>query len=111
MADRLGVRGGFATVTNIMVGLWSSEVMHAIRIRRATFRAVCPDAATSFASWWSGRVPPPGPPTSTFVLLDPTVASDARRALWVDLDLALDRATRPRSRGYADAAAATGQRL
>ena len=61
MADRLGLRGGFASVTNVIAGLWSSEVIHVVRLRSATFQATCPDDPSGFASWWNGDVPPAGP--------------------------------------------------
>jgi hypothetical protein len=108
LADRLGVPGGWASVTNVMVGLWSSEVIHVARIRRATFAAVCPDSSAPFDAWWQGSPPPAGPPTSSFVLLDPTMADGGRGHAWVGLDEVLETGLRPRLRGYADAAAALG---
>jgi transcriptional regulator with XRE-family HTH domain len=103
MADRLGLRGGFATVTNVTAGLWSAEVLHAVRIGPASFRAVCPDSTTSFNSWWAGEAPRIGPSTSVFVLFDPVQPLDRRRPRFVGLDQAIEPSTRPRYRGYAHA--------
>lgn len=100
LAERLGLgRKGFSSVTNVIAGLWSSEVIHAARIRAATFGAVCPDSPAAFERWWAGDPPREGV-TSAFVLLDPAPASPRQRP-WA----AVDGSTRPRYRGYADAAA------
>ncbi|MCY7290243.1 MAG: helix-turn-helix domain-containing protein [Cryobacterium sp.] len=129
LAARLGLRG-FASVTHAVVALWSSEVLHVLRMRHETFRATCPDATDAFAAWWDGQPPnhsttiqdttsqgttsqgttnqgttSPGT-TSTLVVLDPT-ASGRQRA-WIDLERAL--IVRPRHRGYADAAKALAAR-
>jgi hypothetical protein len=101
IAERIGLRGGFRSVTHAMVGLWSSEVLHAVRIRTATFRALCRDSIEAFASWWKG-IPPKVGTTSTFVLFDPIARSRARR--FVDLDAAMR--VEARHRGYAEAATA-----
>jgi ribosome-binding protein aMBF1 (putative translation factor) len=102
VAERLGVRG-FATVTNVIAGLWSSEVIHAARIRAATFRSVCPDDRSAFEGWWAGA-PPTGRPTSAFVLLDPV--STTRWTSFAGLEQVLEGSIRPRYLGYADAATA-----
>jgi len=58
LSRRLGLGPrGCDIVTHAMVALWSSEALHTIRLREATFRALCPDASDSFAEWWAGRVP------------------------------------------------------
>jgi transcriptional regulator with XRE-family HTH domain len=102
LAKRLGLRHGWEIVTHAIVALWSAEVLHIIRLRDASFRSVCPDAADDFAAWWDGRIGEPGPATSALVILDP--ASDlGRGARFVGLDRAL--VVRPRFRGYADALA------
>ena len=101
IAERIGLVGGFRSVTHAMVGLWSSEVLHALRIRTATFRALCPGSIDAFESWWEVTPPSKGS-TSTFVLFDPIARSRARR--FVSLDAALR--VESRYRGYADAAAA-----
>jgi hypothetical protein len=97
---RLGLRGGFESVTHVLVGLWSAEVLHVLRLREATFRAVCPDPADAFGAWWSGT-PPRSGVVSCAIVLDPQERPRARR--WVGLDCAL--LADPRYRGYADAAA------
>lgn len=108
LAQRLGMRTGFSSVTNVIAGLWSSEVIHVARIRAATFRSVCPDDRSAFDAWWAGRPPVSGLVTSAFVLLDPVAT--ARRSTFVGLDQVLQGSTRPRYRGYADAAAALRSR-
>ena len=100
IADRVGLRGGFASVTNVMAGLWSSEVIHAARIRAATFAAVFPDDVMPFEMWWKGATPEPGRPTSSFILLDPIRYGFGRRISFANVGPAV----RPRYRGYADAA-------
>jgi len=97
---RLGIRG-WASVSHVMVAIWSSEVLHAVRLRPATFRALCPDSAESFAAWWSGTAPQPGT-TSSFVLFDPLPGVRSSRRRFVDLEAAMT--VEPRYRGYADAA-------
>jgi len=94
---RVGVRR-WASVTHVMAMLWSAEVLHVLRLRRQTFRALCPDGSEAFAAWWSGPERRSGT-WSTFVLFDPGASSRQRR--WVGLD-ALE-GLRPRHRGYADA--------
>lgn len=102
LAERLGLRGGWRSVTHVMAGLWSAEVIHLARIRKQSLLAICPDSSNSFGAWWSGDRPPTGV-TSTFILFDPrTDVGRARR--FVDLgDLGT---VRHRFRGYADAAEA-----
>ena len=85
--------------THVIAALWSSEVLHALRLRTSSFRALCPDSPETFSEWWAGR-PPKAGATSTIIVLDP-LASPKRRA-FVGLDDALG--ARPRYRGYADAA-------
>jgi transcriptional regulator with XRE-family HTH domain len=100
LSARLGMRRGWASVTNVMAVLWSSEVMHAVRLRTGTFRGLCPDGLQAFAAWWAGMPPKEGT-TSTFVALDPWASSRAR--VFVGLEDALRADVR--YRGYADAAA------
>jgi hypothetical protein len=99
IAARLGLRTGFRSVTHVMVALWSSEVLHVVRIRAASFRAVCPDPVDAFDAWWSSESPEPGV-VSTLVVLDPLAAGRSDRRRYVDLENALH--VRPRWRGYAD---------
>ena len=102
LAERLGVGPrGWDHVANAMACLWSAEVLHALRLRTESFRAVCPDAPEDFAAWWRG-VPPSHGISSTLVILDPSTSGRARP--WVGFDGALR--VRPRFRGYADAASA-----
>ncbi len=51
IGERLGIRH-WASETHVIVGLWSAEVLHALRLRHASFRALCPDDAAGFAAWW-----------------------------------------------------------
>jgi hypothetical protein len=106
VGDRLGVEPrGWRTVTHVLAVLWSSEVLHAVRLRTATFQAICPDPPHDFAAWWAGT-DPTGDATSALVVLDPTPdVGRARR--WIGIDDAVAGA-RPRYRGYADAATALG---
>jgi hypothetical protein len=107
LAERLELHGGFATITNVIAGLWSGEVIHAARIRAATFQSVCPDDPSAFAAWWAGVPPRTSSPTSAFVLLDPV--STARPPTFVGLRQMLQGSTRPRYRGYADAVVRLGR--
>jgi hypothetical protein len=100
VAARLGLRG-FRSETHAIVALWSSEVLHALRLRPATFRALCPDSRVTFDAWWGGE-PPTAGRTSSLMLLDPSAAGRQRR--FVSLDEALD-GVRPRVRDYPEAAA------
>jgi hypothetical protein len=108
VGDRLGVRPrGWRTVTHVLAVLWSADVLHVLRLRTATFRAICPDSGDAFAGWWSGRELGEGA-TSELVVLDP--APDVGRARrWITVDEALAGA-RPRYRGYSDAAAKLSRR-
>jgi hypothetical protein len=101
IAERIGLNGGFRSVTHAMIGLWSTEVLHAVRIRTATFRALCPDSIDAFSAWWAGS-PPSAGTTSTFVLFDPIAKARTRRFVDLDATLRVDA----RYRGYADAASA-----
>jgi len=97
IADRMGIRR-WASVTHTMVGLWSAELLHIVRLRHETFRAICPDAPEAFTEWWAGSPVPPGEKT-TLVLLDPF--AKGRQRPFVGLQDALT--VRPRIRGYAEA--------
>lgn len=103
LAQRNGLRHGWDAVTHVVVALWSAEVLHALRIRQASFRGVCPDRTDDFLAWWDGGVAHAGPPTSALVLLDPH-PDLARRSRFADLDAAMH--IRPRYRGYSEALAA-----
>ena len=98
--DRLGVRGGWASVTHAMVVVWSAECLHTLRLRRATFESLCSDPLDAFESWWAGSSPVAGD-QATLVVLDPAPGVGRRRQ-FVGLD-AIDRID-PRYRSYADVA-------
>ena len=102
LAERLGLRTGFASVTNVIAGLWSSEVIHVARIRSASFSSVCSDDRSAFDGWWGGSPPTTGT-TSAFILLDPVLPATPRRSAFVGLEQVLRGSIRPRYRGYADA--------
>ncbi len=103
LATRLEMRGGFASETHVLVGLWSAELLHSVRLRSATFRATCPDTPDGFEGWLRG-LPPNAGETSEFVLMDP--AATGRQRMFLGLEDALHHSLRPRHRGYAEAAAA-----
>jgi hypothetical protein len=102
LGDRLGMGPrGWRSVTHVMARLWSSEVLHVLRLRRATFAALCPDPPDPLLTWLRGAAPPPGV-ASLLVVQDPAVPFGSRsRSIAVASDLARLRA---RYRGYADAA-------
>lgn len=106
LADRLGLRGGWRTITHAIVALWSAEAIHTIRLRRSTFAAICPDPIDAFEAWWTGSIPAPGT-TSTLVILDPHPELGRRRR-YVSGDPAIEvvECIQPRYRGCADAATA-----
>jgi hypothetical protein len=96
IAGRVGVRR-WASETHVIVALWSSEIVHALRLRTESFRTLCPDSTQSVERWWSGEAPPTGT-SSTLVVLDPL--AQGRQESFIDLDRAL--IARPRHRGYAE---------
>ena len=99
MADRLGARDGFTSVTNVMAVLWSAEALHDLRLRSATFAATCADPVAHLEAWLSGSPPSATRSTSTLVVIDPTATGRSRSLIGlVDVSTA-----RPRFRGYADA--------
>jgi len=106
IAERVGVAGRFASETHVVVALWSAEVLHTLRLREATFRAICPDPPDRFAAWWSGD-PPLAGLSSSLVILDPVPGRRASRRTWVGLELA--QRVEPRHRGYTDALACLRQ--
>jgi transcriptional regulator with XRE-family HTH domain len=101
LADRVGLRGGWRSETHVIAALWSSEVLHVLRMREATFRAACPDGIEPVRAWWTGGRPANRGVTSSMVLLDP--APGVRAAFRIG---EVAPATRPRYRGYAEAAEA-----
>jgi transcriptional regulator with XRE-family HTH domain len=100
LAGRLRIMGGFRTNTHVVVGLWSAEVLHAVRRRRASFGAVCPDPTDGFAAWWQAGMLPAGT-SSTLIIFDPLPGQRASRRRWVGLDAV--GGVEPRYRGYAHA--------
>jgi hypothetical protein len=99
LADELGI-SSFISETHTMIGLWSAEVIHSVRLRRASFQALCPDSEERLVAWLRGE-PPRGGKSSTFVLLDPFATG--RQAGTASLERLL-AGIRPRVRGYAEAA-------
>lgn len=99
LAERLGV-GRWEAETHVIAALWSSEVLHVLRLRTESFRALCPDGAAAFGDWWSGSREHVRGRASILVVLDPWASG--RQRPFVGLDAALR--ARPRYRGYADAA-------
>ena len=102
IAERLGLRGGFRTVTNAMAVLWSADALHVLRLRSATFAATYGDEAANLESWLEGTPPAEPGATSTLVVIDPTATGRARSVI----GLPEFATARPRFRGYADALAA-----
>ncbi len=99
VARQLGIRP-FASQTHVMIGLWSAEVIHSLRIRSATFRALGPHSKERLDAWLKGDPPTTGI-SSSVVLLDPFVSG--RRVAIVGLEHVL-AGTRPRVRDYREAA-------
>jgi hypothetical protein len=100
LAARLGI-ARWGSETHVLAGLWSWEVLHALRQRPETFRSLCPSTVDSFDGWWAGAPSDTGR-TSVFVVLDPRARG--RQQAFVGLDRALT--VRARYRGYAEAAEA-----
>jgi hypothetical protein len=98
LAGRLGITR-WASETHVLAGLWSREVLHALRQRPETFRSICPSSIDSFLGWWSGA-PPDGGRTSVFAVLDPLARG--RQRPFIGLEGAM--AATARYRGYSDAA-------
>ena len=108
MGERLGLGNrGWDSVTHVLAVLWSSEVLHVLRLRSGTFSALCPDSAEAFGGWWTGAIPAPGI-TSAIMVLDPDPTLSSRRARWIGAEAIAT--ARPRYRDYADAAAALSRR-
>jgi transcriptional regulator with XRE-family HTH domain len=106
LAERLGIRAGFRSETHVVVGLWSAEILHTVRLRPATFQSLCPDTIQVFEAWWRGRPPKEGR-SSAFVLLDPFAAGRTRP--FVGLETVVG-SLRPRVRDYSEAARRLGSR-
>jgi transcriptional regulator with XRE-family HTH domain len=98
IGQRVGVRR-WRSETHVIAALWSAEVLHSLRLRAESFRAICPDPPRGFAGWWQGE-PPPSGASSELIVIDPLATS--RQRTWIGLDEAMT--VRPRHRGYADLA-------
>jgi transcriptional regulator with XRE-family HTH domain len=108
LADRLGMGSrDWRSVDHVLAVLWSSEVLHVLRLREATFRALCPSPLETFAAWWQGSRSGDGS-TSTLVILDPAANLSNRRPRYAGLDRL--RSIGPRYRDYADAATVLSRR-
>jgi len=105
VAQRVGLKR-WRSETHVIVALWSAEVLHSLRLREHSFRAICADDAAAFRGWWQGE-PPTNGVTSALVVLDPLATRRPRT--WIGLDDAM--AVRPRHRGYADVAQQLGAAL
>lgn len=104
LADRAGIGpGGWRSVTHVMACLWSAEMLHTLRVRSATFEALCPDPPDALEAWLRGEAPPEGV-ASTLVVLDPLVPIGSRRRTIVAV--VPHRRLDPRFHDYADAASA-----
>jgi transcriptional regulator with XRE-family HTH domain len=99
LARQVGIRR-FDSETHVMAGLWSAEVIHSVRLRAATFQALCPDREDRLAAWLAGQ-PPRSGRSSSFVLLDPL--TKGRQSPTAGLTKLL-ACVRPRLRDYRDAA-------
>jgi transcriptional regulator with XRE-family HTH domain len=91
----------FDSETHVIVGLWSAEVIHTLRLRSATFGVLCPDTDERLHTWLSG-VPPMTGSSSSLVLLDPFAKRVGQGIVALDRVLA---GARPRLRDYREAAA------
>lgn len=97
LAERGGQRGGFRSVTHVLTVAWTADCLHVLRLRAATVRALGPDPADAFATWWVNSPPRPPGVSSTVVVFDPVERPRVRA--WAPLD---DLATlRPRHADYA----------
>jgi transcriptional regulator with XRE-family HTH domain len=104
IAERVNLGpNGWRSVTHVMACLRSAEVLHVLRLRRATFAALGPDEPGQLEAWLAGEAPRPGT-TSTVILLDPTVPFGSRRRALAPLSAA--ETVGRRYRDYAAAAAA-----
>jgi transcriptional regulator with XRE-family HTH domain len=107
LARRFGIRGGFLSEDHVVVALWSAEVIHPLRMRGASFRALCPDDAAHFGAWWDGQSGPTPGKRSSLVIFDPLPGRRASRRRWVGFEAVAT--ADPRYRGYADALSALRQ--
>ncbi|HEX7591143.1 MAG TPA: helix-turn-helix transcriptional regulator [Candidatus Limnocylindrales bacterium] len=106
LATRCGI-SRWSSETHVMAGLWSAEVLHAIRMHKASFASVCPDPPEAFDAWWREGSPETGR-HSTLVVFDPAERHRGDRRRWLGAE-ELD-GVQPRYRDYADAAHRLGLR-
>jgi transcriptional regulator with XRE-family HTH domain len=100
MAERAGIDGGWGSETHVLALLWSAEVLHVIRRRRASFEAIAPDPPDPLIEWWAGQPPEAGRHASV-VVFDPILGGRSDRRTIIGLEEAL--AAKPRYRDYRDA--------
>jgi transcriptional regulator with XRE-family HTH domain len=99
VARQAGLRP-FRSEVHVIMALWSAEVLHTLRLRQATFRALCPDDDVAFRGWLQGD--PPATGTSRMLLLLDLFATGRQRS-FLGLEAAI-AAGKPRVRGHAEAA-------
>lgn len=99
LATRAGVPR-WLSETHVMVALWSAEVLHEIRLHRASFESVARDSESWFAAWWRGE-PRLAGRRSILVVFDPLEWGRRDRRRWIDLDSLAP--AKPRYAGYAEA--------
>ena len=101
LAHRLGiVDGTWRSETHVIAALWTSEVLHVLRLRRTTFAVSCPDPRDRFDAWWSGDPARLAGTSASLVIVDPARrARDGARFAGLD-----GLPAKPRYRGYAEAA-------
>lgn len=101
LAERLAIDGArWRSVSHVIVALWSTEVLHTLRLRIESFRSACPDSPEHLLGWWAGLVPKRPGATSSLILLDPAPELPDRRRF---ASLVEAGHVRPRYRDYADA--------
>lgn len=116
LAEAIGARvgvGRWASQTHVIAAVWTSEVLHAIRLRPDSFRSLCPDPEDGFDSWWRGEplranaTSATTGVTASLIVLDPLARG--RQRPWIGLREALT--ARPRHAGYADVAAGLAREI
>jgi len=99
LAQRLGIRA-WQSEAHVMVALWSSEILHTLRLRSESCRVLCPADGSAFGAWWTGHPPPQSQRTAELVVLDPLARG--RQRTYISLSEALT--AKPRYSGYAETA-------
>jgi transcriptional regulator with XRE-family HTH domain len=98
LAERNGIRA-WRSETHVMACLWSSEMLHSLRLRTESFRAIAGGGDRNFAGWWAGNSVPEGS-FAELVVIDPLATGRQRR--FISLEEALT--ARPRWAGYREIA-------